>query len=349
MRLKLLFLGLTLIALGYLFCSTPTNPYTDYKNSLVAFISPGQNDTTFFANDSAFFKIQVFLPTLFDSLMLSIDMSQDTSIIDSFKTVTLDTITIPRTLSSADTVMVRIKAVLKNKLQLTDSVRLFIIDRPLSNKRVSWRFRNHRDTVLEGDSIALRVDTLYTVPPGDTASLQMLLTIKQAGFRGDSMFFFRAAARDSGTYPIPVVVSTKTMSDTASITVVVKPRYCTIVLPTDTGGSIMVDPTLSQYRFGDTVSFKTVPASGYLFVQWKGDASGNDTLVRIVVTKNLSVKAQFVLKTSNACMQINSGSINQAIRSASPGAMRPTSICPAKGTYDQGTIKIWGTVRIQLQ
>ena len=347
MRIKLLFLALAFLFVGYFYCSSPTNPLTDYKNCSIAFISPERNDSTYFTSDTAFFRIKVTLPSLFNVLMLSVDNSKDTSTVYAFKNGTQDTVTIKKIFPNADTVMVRIKAILQNKSELFDSIRIVIVDKP-SVKTVFWHFKTHRDTVYEGDSIDLRVDTFYTVPANDTASLKMLLTLKEADFLGDSVFVFHAAMRDSGTYPIPVVVSTKTASDTASISFVVKPRYCTLSLQADSG-SIVVNPLLAKYRLGDTLSLKAVPNAGFLFVQWTGDASGNDTLVKVIVMKNMSVKAVFIAKTSSECMQISSGSINNAIREASPGGSRPKTICPAEGTYDQGTIKIWGKVRIQLQ
>jgi hypothetical protein len=159
---------------------------------------------------------------------------------------------------------------------------------------------------------------------------------------------FTAGIRDSGSYSLPVVVSSKQGSDTATIVIMVKPRYCTLSLKADSG-VIDVRPASSTYRFGDTVSLKAIPYSRFIFVEWSGDVTGNNPDLRVVLADRLSVQARFVIQSTDECIELQSGSLNRAIKDASPGSARPRNICPQPGTYDQGTIKVWGTVRIVIQ
>ncbi|MBN1128340.1 MAG: immunoglobulin domain-containing protein [Chitinispirillaceae bacterium] len=217
-----------------------------------------------------------------------------------------------------------------------------------SGKTIYWNFAFYRDTVQEGDSTFIRLDSLYSAPASDTISLGMLETVNQAALRGDSLFVFHAGARDSGSYLIPVRVSSKSGADTAMIVVTVAPRYHTLTLIADSG-SITVTPAAVKYRWSDTVSLKAQPDSGFRFSLWSGDASGLVDTISLVVLRDMTVRARFISKDSSGCIQITAGSLNQAIRSASPGSVRPKSICPAQGAYDQGTVKIWGTVRFVIQ
>jgi hypothetical protein len=195
----------------------------------------------------------------------------------------------------------------------------------------------------------VRIDSQYSAPAADTVALSVIDTAeKRAAFRGDSLFTFHVGARDSGVYSIPVVVSSKSGADTAAIIITVQSRYCTLSLSADSG-TITVTPTAQKYRWHDTISIKAVPKSGYLFVSWIGDVNGNADSMRLVILKNMTIKAHFTPKNDTGCIEINAGSLNKAIREASPGSVRPKSICPAQGTYDEGTIRIWGTVRFAIQ
>lgn len=421
------------VAFFLILCGAPSNPFTDYDNCSISFLSPESNDEQFNVNDTVVIQIQVQGSSLFNQLICSFDTTIDTTVAFGDESRWLDTITLTNVFSEPDTVMVRINGALQNNSQLTDSIRIIILGKaptitkhppenlfieigaacsvsvasqgsaPISfqwmknstrlesdttvqllikdfqasdsgyyfciasnawgsdtsdtmqlsvkketDKKVFWHFAVFRDTVGEGDTLRLPVDSLYTAPASDSVSLGMLLPLSQAAFIGDSVFMFRAGARDSGSHPVLAVVSSASGSDTATILITITPRYCTLTLQSDSG-SILTNPSASQYRWGDTVSLTAVPDSGFLFVEWGGDAAGNNTLITVIMIRDLSISAKFIAKNTNI-IEISSGSsINKAIREASPGSMRPKIICPAQGSYDLETIKVWGIVRIVIQ
>lgn len=226
------------------------------------------------------------------------------------------------------------------------SMRLTVKER--DGKPVFWNFAFYRDTVREGDTLSIRLDSLYTAPASDTVSFALLEPEDRASFAGDSIFTFYAGARDSGSYMIPVSVSSESVADTGIMAIAVIPRYCTLTLVADSG-SIVATPSAGAYRWSDTVLLKAVPRTGFIFFQWSGDISGITDSIFVSVLKDMTVQARFIPKDSSGCIEITSGSLNQAIRDASPGSKRPKRICPAPGVYDQGTIKIWGAVRIEIQ
>jgi hypothetical protein len=432
---KIITLISLLVSLGlalFLWCSSPTNPFTDYSSCSVTFLVPGQDDTVWYAKDTLPVTIKIEGASLFSVLTLYID-STDSTTVTSFGSSWTDTITVYKVFEKSDTVDLVIKAVLQNKGQLQKTVRIFIAGRPpvitreppeelavqigaicsvsvaaegilplsyqwtqngslraadttaqlyignfqasdsglyrcivkndwgsdtsrsikltvkeRSGKPVFWNFAFYRDTVKEGDTLIIRLDSLYTAPASDTVSFALVEPESRASFAGDSIFTFYAGARDSGSYMIPVSVSSKSGADTGVMAITVIPTYCTLKLVSDSG-SIVATPAAAKYRWSDTVSLKAVPDTGFIFFQWSGDISGITDSISLVILHDLTVQARFIPKDSSGCVEITSGSLNQAIRDASPGSKRPRRICPAPGAYDQGTIKIWGAVRIEIQ
>ena len=87
--------------------------------------------------------------------------------------------------------------------------------------------------------------------------------------------------------------ATITMNANKSVTATFIKVYTltTSVDPTE-GGSI--SPSSGTYDVGTSVILTAIPASGYRFDHWSGDASGNDTSVTITMNANKSVTAIFI-------------------------------------------------------
>jgi hypothetical protein len=228
------------------------------------------------------------------------------------------------------------------------SVSMLLTVKEVTNKPVFWNFFTHQDTVFEGDSILLRIDSLYTVRTNETIVVEAISASKRISIRGDSLFVFNAGARDSGLYIIPMAVSSNHVFDTATFKILVRPRYCTLTLSPDSG-SVIVNPSLSSFRWGDSVTLQAIPKTGFLFSEWRKDAAGNDTIMRLRIAKDMVVAAHFIMMSSQDCIHMNTGSLDTAIRAASQYSLRPSKICPDEGTYNPGTIKILGKVRIVFE
>ena len=92
-----------------------------------------------------------------------------------------------------------------------------------------------------------------------------------------------------------------------------------------TGGSVSVNPAPgADGRYAqDTTAFLTaMPAAGYRFDHWSGDASGNVTSVTITMNANKNATATFI-KVYN---------LATSVKPAQGG-----SVSTAGGTYDEGT------------
>jgi heme/copper-type cytochrome/quinol oxidase subunit 2 len=89
------------------------------------------------------------------------------------------------------------------------------------------------------------------------------------------------------------------------------------------GGGGSVDPPDDNYEAGANVTLTAIPATGYRFDHWGGDASGVATTLNVVVDANKTVTAYFTrLYTLSTSSNPTDGG----------------SISPTRGTYDAGTV-----------
>lgn len=66
-----------------------------------------------------------------------------------------------------------------------------------------------------------------------------------------------------------------------------------LTVTTTTGGSVTLDPPGGSYATGTVVSLTAVPSTGYVFVNWTGDAAGTQNQVEVTMDDYKSVKANF--------------------------------------------------------
>ena len=59
------------------------------------------------------------------------------------------------------------------------------------------------------------------------------------------------------------------------------------------GGTVAIEPRQAGYYYGDSVVLIPVAADGYTFVEWLGDAEGNQVPLEISVTQDLEIDAIF--------------------------------------------------------
>lgn len=223
-----------------------------------------------------------------------------------------------------------------------------LVHREVEGKIIHWNFNMYVDSMYEGDTLMMSFDSLLTKPSDSTVSINRLGMEEKCNIAGDSLFVFRAAAGDSGRYVIPVSVLSGTEGDTASLVILVKPKYCIITTQADSG-HITLTPQLTQYRYGDSITIQAEPIDGYEFFEWDGDLSGNSPEVRIEIRNDMTVFARFWPESNTTCNTIESGNLNEAIRESSPADQRPLLLCPQPGIYENGKVRVWGKVNIVIQ
>lgn len=79
---------------------------------------------------------------------------------------------------------------------------------------------------------------------------------------------------------------------------VVPPSTCTLTIGTIGDGTTDPAPNVWEYSDGSQVTISAIPASGWVFDYWSGDASGTDNPITITMDSNKSVAAHFMLSTS---------------------------------------------------
>ncbi len=80
-----------------------------------------------------------------------------------------------------------------------------------------------------------------------------------------------------------------------SLIVHISGLYCNVTIQPDEGGLVEKEPFKEDYLFGDTLTLKAVPDSGYKFVRWSGDISDSLNPVQIKIIHNLNIVAIFEL------------------------------------------------------
>jgi uncharacterized repeat protein (TIGR02543 family) len=73
------------------------------------------------------------------------------------------------------------------------------------------------------------------------------------------------------------------------------------------GGSVTKSPNQPNYNPGTVVSLTAVPAVGYHFVSWSGDATGSTNPVNVTMSANRSVTATFVLNQYTLTIPASTG------------------------------------------
>jgi hypothetical protein len=62
---------------------------------------------------------------------------------------------------------------------------------------------------------------------------------------------------------------------------------------TFSGGTVVKNPDLATYHYGDVVRLTAVPAAGWTFVNWSGGLSGSANPASLTIQGNVSVAAKF--------------------------------------------------------
>ncbi len=73
------------------------------------------------------------------------------------------------------------------------------------------------------------------------------------------------------------------------------PRYLLIIETTE-GGSVNINPEQTDYLEGTVVNILAIPDSAYKFVNWTGDVSVSDSVIRqdIILDHDITITAHFV-------------------------------------------------------
>jgi hypothetical protein len=217
-----------------------------------------------------------------------------------------------------------------------------------NSRPVYWKFGTYRDSVTERDTLSVAMKSRCVVPNGSVPVFSLLKPSVNTYFDDDGNFVFIAGKEQNGEYSVAVIVYADNNADTSIISIKVLPRYYQLSCSAE-HGTITVKPKQEKYRWGDTVTFTAEPQNGYKFYEWNGAFNGITSEIKMIVDNDMVVTASFIEESAAGCHELATGSLTTAIKDASPSSQRPGSLCPQEGLYDEGTIKVWGTVRFIFQ
>ncbi len=87
------------------------------------------------------------------------------------------------------------------------------------------------------------------------------------------------------------------------------PSIVSLTIEKEGQGEVTVTPEKAEYLQGDTLTLNAIPASGWRFVSWKGDAEGNTPVLSLPLDKNKKVVAHFEIIPDTTAPKLDSLSI----------------------------------------
>ena len=103
-------------------------------------------------------------------------------------------------------------------------------------------------------------------------------------------------------------------------------------------GEITVSPQKTNFLLNEEVTLAISIPDDYEFLGWTGDVNGNESPLKIKVSKNMSIGANVISKNSTASIRrvANVTQLKEALNTILPG----DSIIVASGNYNIGSLKI---------
>ena len=135
--------------------------------------------------------------------------------------------------------------------------------------------------------------------------------------------------------------------DTVRIALAVHLPYLVSSLTVAMGDSAVYAVTLptssSVVDFADTVEhvFASPDTYDIVVTAVRDDGGSLTQALRVTIGRRLP---------GGPCAPLAPGvSLNQAIRDASPAVLRPRILCPEPGLYEQGTLRVFGVVKVAVE
>ena len=169
--------------------------------------------------------------------------------------------------------------------------------------------------------------TVSLSPSGGTYASGTVVTLTAVPSSGYGFSSWSGSA--SGTNATTQVTISGNMIVAANFSTTTVKNYTLIVSSNPSaGGTVSLSPAGGTYASGTVVTLTAVPASGYNFSIWSGNASGTNPTTQITMTANMSVLANFSATVQQYTLTVTSN----------PSSGGTVSLSPSGGTYPSGTV-----------
>ena len=119
-------------------------------------------------------------------------------------------------------------------------------------------------------------------------------TVQLTAVPSRGSYFFGWSGAASG-FANPLVFNVTNASGITALFGVLRTNQVLLTVLPSTNGTVEVNPAKSVYTIGDTVTFTAVPAPGYAFAGWSGDASGTMNPLVLALNTNTLITANFAV------------------------------------------------------
>lgn len=222
-----------------------------------------------------------------------------------------------------------------------------------------WKIDSIGITINEGSEYVLNLNDTCTNSAKNQLAFKVISNTPKGIVSPYNKYIFFAGHLDSGKYVDMIIASNGSVkSDTMKITITVNPTFHTLQLLSGDNGSIDVSSTgiisdKSKYRWGDTLTVKASPDSGYTFSRWLGDIEKNDSVtipLIIIMDSDKKIIAEF--KVAGDDIIIKKGrDLNKKIKEIVDSKPTYARLYPEPGFYLEGTVKgqVQGKLKIIIE
>lgn len=119
-------------------------------------------------------------------------------------------------------------------------------------------------------------------------------TVQLTAVPSQGSYFFGWSGAASG-FANPLVFNVTDASGITALFGVLRTNQALLTVLPSANGTVAIDPAKSVYAIGDTVTLTAVPANGYVFASWGGDASGGMNPLVFALSTNTLISASFAL------------------------------------------------------
>jgi hypothetical protein len=167
-----------------------------------------------------------------------------------------------------------------------------VYNRALASDEVEYHFAKVPDGkgYCEPVSLAIQADEPHSVAVSPAGPYRFGQQVTLTAHPGPGYIFFEWSGDLTGSVNPATIILDGDKEITARFT---PPVYYTLAVDSTGQGWVSLEPELSQYLHGTTVTLTAVPQLGWRFSHWSGDLTGNQNPAQLMMLADSAVTANF--------------------------------------------------------